>query len=69
MSLGNSDREHWINEFLIISCQNEYTGWGLKKAKARLYYFFLKFTRMKIGNKIQQIWKIEWDKKKKLYLL
>ena len=34
-------------------------------SKAHLYYFFLKFTRMKIGNKIQEIWKIEWDKKKK----
>ena len=42
--------------------------WGLKMSKARLYYFFPKFTRMKIGNKIQQIWKIECDKKK-IYLL
>ena len=34
-------------------------------SNARLYYFFPKFTRMKIGNKIQQIVKIEEDKKKK----
>ena len=34
-------------------------------SKARLYYFFPKFTRMKIGNKIQQISKIECDKKNK----
>ena len=33
-------------------------------SKARLYYFFPKFTHSKIGNKIQQTWKIEWDKKK-----
>ena len=37
-------------------------------SKAHLYYFFLKFTRMKIGNKIQEIWKIEWDKKKYFYI-
>ena len=35
-------------------------------SKARLYYFFPKFTHSKIGNKIQQTWKIEWDKKKKI---
>ena len=38
-------------------------------SKARLYYFFPKFTRMKIGNKIQQIWKIEWDKKQDIFAL
>ena len=34
-------------------------------SKARLYYFFPKFTRMKIGNKIQQMWKIECDNNNK----
>ena len=38
--------------------------WGLKMSKARLYYFFPKFTRMKIGNKIQQIYK-KWNEIKK----